>query len=231
MLTANEIHCSYVNMNRIMVPMKIRLSCLSESEKKHAEKFHRPEDNEHYITRRWFYRQVLAKYSDVPPEALQFVENNYGKPNLQSGQNREGISFSCSSSADMAAIALVKDREIGIDIEFIQQNLKISQVSGQIFTRQEQELIENSGNSAQVFFELWTKKEAFAKAAGKGLVYANPGRLDLTPDMVKISENGMTKYLHFKKLSIAPNYAGSIALMSDSMCVPVSFQIQETKLY
>jgi 4'-phosphopantetheinyl transferase len=231
MLTVNEIHYSYINISRITVPLQYRLSCLSASEKKNAEKFHRTEDSVRFITRKWFYRQVLGKYCDLAPRTLEFSETKYGKPFLQPGQNRNGISFSCSSSQDIAVIGIIKDSELGIDVEFVQKNIILRQVSEQIFTRQEQSQIENSENGFQLFFELWTKKEAFAKASGKGIVYANPGKYDLTAQTVIIADDGMTKYLHFSELAIDPCYASSIALISDNECEPSVIQVPETTFY
>lgn len=228
MFTINEIHYSFINMSLITVPVPARLSCLSASEKKYAEKFNRQEDSIRFITRRWFYRQVLGKYCDIAPGILAFGENKYGKPFLPSGQNREGILFSCSSSQDMAVIALAKDGELGVDIVFIQHNIILRQVSEQIFTLHEQSQIEHSENGTRLFFELWTKKEAFAKASGTGIVYANPGKYDLTAQTVRMSDDGMTKYLHFNELAIEPCYAGSIAIISDNECEPSVMQIPET---
>lgn len=227
MLSVNEIHYSYINFSRITVPMPARLSFLSASERKYAEKFNRQEDSISFITRRWFYRQVLGEYCDIAPGTLEFGESKYGKPFLEPGQNREGISFSCSSSRDMAVIALAKGGEVGIDIEFIQHNIILRQVSEQIFTRQEQSLIENAENGTQLFFELWTKKEAFAKASGTGIVYALPGKFDLTAQTVRISDGEKAKYLHFSELAVEPCYAGSIALISDSEREPAVVPVPE----
>ncbi|MBE6679177.1 MAG: 4'-phosphopantetheinyl transferase superfamily protein [Ruminococcaceae bacterium] len=73
------------------------------------------------------------------------------------------IKFSASHSGGRVILA-VSDREIGADIQKV--NPRSVRVAKRFFTERECEYV---GDNCERFFEIWTKKEAYAKWHGKGL--------------------------------------------------------------
>lgn len=78
----------------------------------------------------------------------------------------EGIYVNLSHSADYAVCA-VSDKPIGVDIQYCREcDMKMAK---RFFTAEEADFINNSKNKNSAFFEIWTKKESFLKAIGKGI--------------------------------------------------------------
>ena len=84
-----------------------------------------------------------------------------GKPHFKNSP----LFFSISHSENVVAVA-ISEREVGVDVEKLRNVRK--GVANRFFTGSEAEY---AGSDAERFFEIWTKKEAYAKAKG-GMIYA-----------------------------------------------------------
>ena len=76
---------------------------LSESERACALRFHTHADQVRSIATRAALRRILATKVAVPPHALHFVNNHYGKPYLHGDT---GIDFNVSHAGQFALIAI-----------------------------------------------------------------------------------------------------------------------------
>jgi 4'-phosphopantetheinyl transferase len=103
-----------------------------------------------YVARQGALREILARYAAIPPERIQLVRSNRGKPMLAAGGS---LRFSVSDSADLALVAVAR-REVGVDVEQVRR--RTASVRAAIGT--------------EAFFEGWTRLEATGKALGTGLV-------------------------------------------------------------
>ncbi len=79
----------------------------------------------------------------------------------------ESIDFNISHSGKCVVCAISNSARIGIDIEEI-KDIPLGDFTDQ-FSDDEMKNILNGENSLRSFYGLWTKKEAFLKAIGKGL--------------------------------------------------------------
>lgn len=78
----------------------------------------------------------------------------------------DGIYVNLSHSGDYAVCA-VSDVPVGADIQHCREcDMKMA---NRFFTAEEAEFINKSTDKNSAFFEIWTKKESFVKAIGKGL--------------------------------------------------------------
>lgn len=78
----------------------------------------------------------------------------------------DGIYVNLSHSGDYAVCA-VSDVPIGVDIQHCREcDMKMA---NRFFTAEEAGFINKSTDKNNAFFEIWTKKESFVKAIGKGL--------------------------------------------------------------
>ena len=111
-----------------------------------------------------FVRYLACKALKLNNSDLIFERNTYGKPYLI-----EFPDFQYNISHTRSAIAIgLSDKPIGVDIEKIKPaELKIAD---RFFCKNECDYI-LSGNKRQdeLFYEVWTKKEAYIKWVGKGL--------------------------------------------------------------
>ena len=142
-------------------------SLLHEDEKEKAKTFKIPLLRDRYIAVRGLLRLVLADYLDIEPIELQFVTGEHGKPALIYHQ----LYFNLSHSSDLLAIAVSDLQDIGIDIEQIKPRKGLHDIAKRCFSKLElyhwSQLQENQ--QKQLFYQLWTKKEAFVKALGHGI--------------------------------------------------------------
>lgn len=144
---------------------------LSAEENIRAQKYFSQEDAFRYTHAQLFKRHILAHYSKTAAGHLQFGnETNYGKPQLKTNRN---IHFNLAYRGSYAIIAIA-NREVGVDIEkeIVIQNLEA--FAKNFFSQTERAWLldaQNINTRKTNFFRLWTLKEAFIKALGKGLSY------------------------------------------------------------
>ena len=81
--------------------------------------------------------------------------------------------FNLSFSDDVGVIAISCNREIGIDIERHRSDIDIQQIAKRYFSPIEFTQLKSYGDyeSIELFYRLWTCKEAIIKALGIGLSY------------------------------------------------------------
>ena len=95
---------------------------------------------------------------------LTIERNEDGKPYFKNAP----YFFSISHSNGIVAVVL-SDKNIGIDIEWLNKTRDFLSLSKRIFSNEEQKKIINSNDLPTDFYSIWTKKEAFAKLTGNGL--------------------------------------------------------------
>lgn len=107
------------------------------------------------------------------PAELCFERGVYGKPRLFNPRVRD-IRFNLSHSAGLAVYAVAVGREVGVDVEQIRPDFPVRDVVDRVFTLLEREALDEVtiDQRVEAFFDLWTKKEAFLKGIGAGLVHA-----------------------------------------------------------
>jgi len=70
-----------------------------------------------------------------------------------------------------ALYAVTRDREVGIDPEFIRRDLEVDQIAERFFSRRETATLRALPTPMReyAFFLCWTRKETYIKARGEGL--------------------------------------------------------------
>ncbi len=139
---------------------------LSPEELTRAQTFkHKQHD---FVATRALVRKVLAHYTGIPSASLEFARREQGKPYLTNAPFP--IYFNLSHSGNFAALAVSSVGEIGIDIEKIRTRNFLA-IAERYFHADElkQLLATPEAERAQLFFKLWTLKEAFFKATGGGI--------------------------------------------------------------
>lgn len=97
-----------------------------------------------------------------PINTPSFLYNEYGAPYLA-----DGPYFSISHCKQAIAV-VVSDSPVGIDIEGIRK--MDDGLVRKTMNTQEQTQIEAADNPAQEFIRLWTRKEAYVKMQGTGII-------------------------------------------------------------
>ncbi|MCL7040126.1 hypothetical protein MKW94_001148 [Papaver nudicaule] len=124
-------------------------------------------------------RTTLARYTDtqVSPNLLKFQKNNFGKPEVEWEHNEQwnppSLNFNISHSSSLIACGVTVDMPIGIDVEEKQRRTKNSVLSfaRRYFSPHEVERLHAIADpevQQHEFIKLWTLKEAYVKALGRG---------------------------------------------------------------
>lgn len=134
--------------------------------------------------------------------------NENGKPYLADGQ---GIYFNLSHSGEYVACA-VSGEEVGCDIEMISgQKMDIAR---RFFSPSEYELLlseKTEQKKRELFFRLWTLKESFIKAVGKGLVMPlDSFSIVFHGDEILVEQTYDKNRYYFREFSAAEGYCCSL---------------------
>lgn len=146
---------------------------LTKAEQQRAHQFHFIKDKNAFIFSRGGLRLLLSRYLAVAPTDIQFTYNEYGKPFLESSQNKTQIAFNVSHSHHCILYAITPKAAIGIDVEQIRTDVDHESIAQNFFSVHEcQQLrMATPDEKIHLFYNIWTAKEAFIKAIGKGLSY------------------------------------------------------------
>jgi len=142
---------------------------LAAEELRRAKRYRFQKDRDRFVVARGFLRAILSEYLRTEPSQLRFRYNAHGKPELLDGQ---GLRFNMSHSDGLALYAICRDREIGIDLERIRPELPGQEIAERFFSPREVVSLRAlpEGMQADAFFACWTRKEAYLKARGQGIV-------------------------------------------------------------
>jgi len=146
-------------------------SLLHEEERTRAARYLRAVDRARSIVARALLRLTLSRYAPVAPDAWRFVTNRYGRPELaEVPPGAAGLRFNVSHTEGLIAVAVARDRDIGVDVEDIDRRLT-HDIAGRFFSPAEVHDLRQQPPEAQprVFFDYWTLKESYIKARGMGL--------------------------------------------------------------
>ena len=109
---------------------------------------------------------LLAAYTGEPPDKLQLAFSSYGKPMLRS----YALRFSVSHTDELALYAVTREGSVGIDVERVAPERASVLVAGAFLSAAATSHLRSCApeQRAREFFRLWTRREAFLKAAGTG---------------------------------------------------------------
>jgi 4'-phosphopantetheinyl transferase len=147
------------------------LSGLSSHERARHDRFVFARDRRDFAAAHALLRRALSRYADVSPAEWTFTEEPGGKPALVPHPAAPGLSFNLSHTHGLVACAIAGGQRIGVDVESVHRTIDEG-VAARFFSAVENAALRNCATPlarAQRFCELWTLKEAYIKAIGKGL--------------------------------------------------------------
>lgn len=171
-LSAGEVHVWRIALDAAPEP---HVALLSADERQRAARFLRDEHRRRYVVAHAGLRLVLAGYLDVAPEDLAFDVAEHGKPSLRPlAASHAGLEFNLSHSAEIALVAVARDRVVGVDVERWSE-VEHLELAERFFSNAEREALRALDGAAEQldagFFAAWTRKEAYLKATGAGIVH------------------------------------------------------------
>lgn len=145
-------------------------SLLDSDENNRVTRFATWGQRHRFITGRAALRNVLSMFEAgrVPETHWRFGSSTNGKPYIRTPKSSTCF-FNISYARDLIAIAVSKEVEVGVDIEF-NQEIPRRDLPWHLFSNDEQRLLRATSEAdlPPVFLRLWTLKEAIAKRTGQG---------------------------------------------------------------
>ena len=152
--------------------VKAAEECLSAQERDRRDRLQVDADRDDFTIAHDLLRRSLSKFSDTSPRDWRFVVDRYGKPSIDSGDDRlRSLSFSLSHSRGCVACAVTKNDLLGLDLERIDHVDHAQELADRYFSPYEAAWLRHCPDKLRSvhFAELWVLKEAFLKATGIGL--------------------------------------------------------------
>ena len=180
-LADDEVHVWRVDVRSAYAHRERLWRVLAKDERHKAADLLFEGDRKRFVVSRGVLRVLLGRYLRAEPGSLVFGYNPHGKPFLIGAA---GVSFSTSHSHGLALLAFVRDKNIGVDVEHLREDLGLDEIAARYFSTREVATLRSLPNSSrkEAFFACWTRKEAFAKAKGRGLTLPfNRFEVTLTP--------------------------------------------------
>ena len=114
-------------------------------------------------------REILSRYLDCSPDALQFKTQPGGKPYLHAPAHE--LEFNLSHSRDIALLGISTSVKLGIDVETYRAVNDPLRLAQRVMSAAECDELSALSGDARLdrFLTLWTRLEARQKAVGLGI--------------------------------------------------------------
>jgi len=166
-----EIHVWHLNLAAMPAELEGFWSVLDPAERRRCEQFRSEVHKQRFTVTQGALRGLLSGYLGIAPHAVRFERNEHGKPRLAGTEPDRGLVFNVSHSGDRALFAVGADVALGVDLEVRRPLTHVDGLVERCFAPSESDYWRSLPPSRRLaaFFDVWTCKEAFIKAVGRGL--------------------------------------------------------------
>jgi 4'-phosphopantetheinyl transferase len=218
-LGVDELHVWRVAVRRSAVELERWRALLTEGERVRLGRFHFAEDAHRELVSKGAMRQLLGDYLGQPGSGIAFATEGRGKPVLAGIPAADRIEFNTSHSGEWVLLGFARGRPLGVDVE------RWREIDGAEIMRDHFAPEEIAAWSAvpaeartQAFFHGWTRKEAYLKALGTGLMKPLASfRVRLTPGeraavLGDDADERAAERWELLDVVMGPGYAGAVAV-------------------
>jgi 4'-phosphopantetheinyl transferase len=217
-LSPGELHVWRASLDTSPGRLEAFEASLSADEMARAARRRTPELRDRFTAGRGLLRALLGRYLRADPRQLVFRYGLHGKPALSDN----AIRFNLSHSHGLSLFAFAADVEVGIDLERIRAEVPHERLARRFFTASESDALRAlpADEQCAAFFRLWTRKEAYIKACGRGLSLPM-SRFEVSlgdsPALLRVDE-GLDEPARWclHALDPAPGYAGTLAVEGEA---------------
>ena len=193
---------------------------LSKEEILRSENLVFRERREDYIISRGLLRKILAQYLDQAPDRISIKINPSGKPFLPNS----AYNFNLSHSKDFFLCGITQHTPIGVDLQHIYPISNMDTLMRSYFSPEEQQIIKDAAENQikDLFFLIWTAKEAFLKGTGEGF------RRSSNNFTVCQKDNGLLSFMvkegpfpdlsrdwNIQEIQLSPEYKAALAIKGE----------------
>lgn len=166
------------------------LAVLDDAERARVRRLKVARSRVEYVAAHALTRVVLAELTGEAPATFRYLPGPKGKPVALCDGRRLGLHFNLSHTGGMVAVAASPAHELGLDTEALDRKVNLA-VADRYFFGAEANWLHGlePEHRAEGFLRLWTLKEAYIKATGRGLSQpldefwfdVDPPRIRFTP--------------------------------------------------
>ena len=124
--------------------------------------------------RRSWLRSILARYLGKNLSQVPLSHEAHGKPRLSEQDSAHPLHFNFSHSRNLAVCAVSRGSSLGVNVEKIRPMPEMNEIAASFFSAEEIALLHRTPaeRKLEIFFTVWTRKEAYLKATGEGIAGA-----------------------------------------------------------
>jgi len=170
-LDAGSLQLWRIDLDHVPGPIDDYLKTLSPEELERAARLRAGHVKAQFVIARACLRRLLGFNLSLDPRDVPIELSSYGKPATPLANGRD-LFFNLAHSRSTIVIALSRMGSVGVDLEYLDRNTDIMEVVSNLFSPEESEQFAAIADEHQrrlAFFRCWTRKEAVAKADGRGL--------------------------------------------------------------
>lgn len=170
-LASDRVHVWHLNLAGDDETYRKCWDILTNEERERARQFRIDKLQHRFILCRGQLKLLLSAYLSIHPRRIEFVIGKQGKPRLAGTSIDQGLAFNLSHSGTIGLLALAYDRALGVDVEVWREIRNIEGLVARCFAPGEKAYWHSLGNCERKkgFYRIWTCKESFVKAVGKGI--------------------------------------------------------------
>ena len=202
-MTDRAIHLFLGSLDDVDIP-GIRSACsalLCPNEREQAQRFTSDRRRREYVFAHGLARAALSRLApQVAPAEWRFEKSRHGRPFISGPRSAERLHFSLSHTDGFVACAVSSCEHVGIDVEATDRPVSHLEIARTFFSSAEHADLISLPPPLQRdrFFDLWTLKEAYAKARGLGL------RLPLDEFSIHVAPDGKRRVTFSRDLCDDP---------------------------
>lgn len=168
--TAGDAAVFHVDLSPHPEREQTAFSWLNPEEQARWRKFRVDPPRREFALCRAALRVILCRRLSCANGELAFEEGQHGKPEARLGGKSASISFNVSHSGRHGLIALAGRGRLGVDVEQRSTRRDLDMLIDEALSAEEKSRLASvdANRRRQLFFRIWTMKEALIKALGKG---------------------------------------------------------------
>jgi len=146
-------------------------SALSDADWTRWKRLRMADDQERFLAARILLRFMLSAHTGVSPEDWRFESDEHGRPHITAPTSHRRIRFSITHTSGLVACAVTGRGDVGVDAEAHDRESRTVDVAHRFFSAPEVACLDSCPpeQHQHLFFDIWTLKEAYVKALGRGL--------------------------------------------------------------
>lgn len=174
-----EVHLWWFPLKLSPIQTDTALTLLSNIQRDRYHRRKTAERKQSYLAGRYYLLNLLSHYTATPVKKILLAYTGLNKPYLSGKEQNIEFNFTDTNvnqntegdCTSYGLFAFCKHVAIGVDIESLERSANFKAISASRFSPEEQDFVTGIDGelNSQRCLAIWTRKEAFGKAIGKGI--------------------------------------------------------------